>query len=79
MTTLIVVYNSDGCLGRCDARCHNAKHPECNCICGGMNHGKGSEQAAINTRLHGREMIEAWTKDHPDHANITAAFQISLF
>lgn len=50
MTTVLAVYNSDGCVGRCDAHCHNAKHPECTCICGGMNHGKGREQAMENTR-----------------------------
>lgn len=56
MTTLIAVYTSDGCKGRCDARCYNAKHPDCNCVCGGANHGQGLKQATINTR----ELAEAW-------------------
>jgi len=30
MTTLIAAYNSDGCIGRCDAKCYNATEPECN-------------------------------------------------
>lgn len=31
---------------RCDAKCHNAKGSECNCICEGALHGKG-EKAAL--------------------------------
>lgn len=26
---------------KCDARCTNAKGPNCDCSCGGVNHGKG--------------------------------------
>lgn len=49
MTTLIYVGNSDGCVGRCDARCYDAHEPDCDCICGGRNHGAGLEQALANT------------------------------
>lgn len=56
MTTLIAVYNSDGCVGRCDARCYNAAEEPCDCICGGRNHGAGIEQATGNTR----ELAESW-------------------
>jgi len=53
MTTAIAVYNSDGCVGRCDARCHNATSPDCDCICGGRLHGIGATNAiAENTRHH---------------------------
>jgi hypothetical protein len=37
----------DGCSShldtrcKCDARCTNAKGPNCDCSCGGVNHGKG--------------------------------------
>ncbi|KPK75268.1 MAG: hypothetical protein AMJ79_11820 [Phycisphaerae bacterium SM23_30] len=50
MTTLIAVYNSDGLVGRCDEKCHNAKEPDCDCICGGANHGVGFKQAQKNTK-----------------------------
>lgn len=51
MTTAIAVYNSEGCVGRCDARCHNATDPACDCICGGRLHGVGAQNAvAQNTR-----------------------------
>ena len=50
MSTLIAVYNSEGLVGRCDARCYEAKDPDCTCICGGANHGAGFDQAIDNTR-----------------------------
>jgi hypothetical protein len=50
MTTVIAVYNSDGCVGRCDANCHNARLTACDCICGGRNHGCGRQQAIENNQ-----------------------------
>ena len=41
MSTIFAVYNSDGCIGRCDSKCHNATQPDCHCICGGAYHGVG--------------------------------------
>jgi len=49
MTTLIAVYNSEGCVGRCDARCYEAKNAQCHCICGGRNHSAGKQRAIENT------------------------------
>lgn len=57
--TLIAVYNSSGCVGRCDARCYNATEPNCVCICGGKNHGAGLNKALDNTR----EYCAQWLKD----------------
>lgn len=45
MATIFAVYNSQGCIGRCDAKCHEAERPECDCICGGLYHGKSGIQA----------------------------------
>jgi len=50
MTTMIALYNADGCVGRCDARCYNAKSKTCSCICGGVNHAVGRQQALDQTR-----------------------------
>jgi len=61
VTTLIAVYNSDGCVGRCDARCHDATLPDCDCICGGRNHGVGRRQAAQNTARMAEHMIREYT------------------
>ena len=41
---LIEVWNSEGLVGRCDARCYNAKEVHCECICGGKNHGAGLQR-----------------------------------
>ena len=56
MSTLLAVYNSEGCVGRCDAKCYDAIEPECDCICGGMNHGGGKDRAMPNTEKY----AEAW-------------------
>lgn len=60
MTTLIAVYNSSGCVGCCDAKCYNAQSDECDCICGGMNHGAGIDKSIENTR----EMVDGWVEDY---------------
>jgi hypothetical protein len=57
MTTLISYQSSGGEQGRCDAKCYNAQEPECDCICGGSNHGAGREQAIENTRERAQEWI----------------------
>lgn len=58
MATLISQYNSDGTRRRCDARCYNAKHHKCTCICGGANHGVGLQKAMENTKLMAEKMLE---------------------
>lgn len=61
---LISVYNSSGLIGRCDARCYNAKTPacSCDCICGGKNHGAGQSKAEDNTRQYAEQMLEQFTE-----------------
>lgn len=56
MATLISYQSSGGEQGRCDAKCYDAQHPGCECICNGMNHGAGGEAATENTR----ELAEGW-------------------
>ena len=56
MTTLISYQSSGGDQGRCDAKCYDATEDECDCICGGRNHGAGKQQALDNTR----ELAESW-------------------
>ena len=53
MATVLALYTSAGCVGRCDAHCHNAGGDVCRCICGGVNHGVGAEQAAENAAQMG--------------------------
>lgn len=61
--TLIAVYTSEGCVGRCDARCYNAQSAGCDCICGGANHGAGLDRAVDNTRAQFEEWIGAYVKE----------------
>jgi len=58
MATLIAVYNSEGCVGHCDARCYDAAEPGCECICGGRNHGAGFSRALDNTRAVAERWVE---------------------
>lgn len=68
MATLIAVYTSEGCVGRCDAKCYNATVEKCDCICGGRNHGAGIQKAVDNTREMWESWVEHWKKEHPDLA-----------
>lgn len=68
MATLISQISSSGGRRRCDARCYNAKHDKCTCICGGLNHGKGLQQAIDNTKEIAEAMLE--------QANTTVAKEI---
>ena len=65
--TLIAMYNSDGCIRRCDAKCHNAVTSLCTCICGGLNHGVGKVQAIKNTREIVGDLLK---KDETDKIQI---------
>jgi hypothetical protein len=71
MTTMIAAYDSDGCIGRCDARCYNATTPDCHCICGGKNHGAGQKQAMANTQELAEQWIEAYGQQHPEAKRYT--------
>ncbi len=83
--TLISSYASDGeCLGRCDARCHDADSPPgtCDCICGGMNHGVGLAKARENTQKHCDEWVEEMKRKHGEYTTTQAtldALQGNLF
>ena len=66
MTTLIAVYNSEGCVGRCDARCYNAASAHCDCICGGTNHGAGVSKATDNTREMGERWLDYYRRSHAE-------------
>jgi len=80
MTTLIAAYNGDRCIGRCDAKCHNAIGPVCTCICGGKNHGVGSQKAAENVQQPTQEDREQWATWMKDHVTKEPSFiQLPLY
>lgn len=64
MAVLIGIYTPKGCAVRCDARCYNAAGGLCECICGGMNHGKGRRKAAENTHKHHKEWTQHYVEQH---------------
>lgn len=65
MTTLILHRNPDGEMtGRCDSRCYNAKLVKCTCICTGINHQKGKNQATENTVKFRDRLIDALQAAH---------------
>lgn len=65
MATLISVYNNETCIARCDAHCYNATTPisNCDCICGGVNHGAGFQKALTNTKYYAEQWIERYKKE----------------
>ena len=63
--TLLAVYDSDSCVGRCDARCYEATGPCDGCVCGGANHGAGREQALANTRLYASAWLDRAIRANP--------------
>jgi hypothetical protein len=63
--TLLAVYDSDSCVGRCDASCYEATGPCDGCVCGGANHGAGREQALANTRLSAHAWLDRAIRANP--------------
>jgi len=59
--TLITAGNSNGVYGQCDEKCHNAKNPKCQCICGGRYHGKKSGSAELLAAVQQTE--SGWIHD----------------
>lgn len=63
MATVMSWGNSEGTQGRCDARCHNAALPKCDCMCGGTFHGSahnGTFEQVVQE--HGKALIEHLTE-----------------
>lgn len=56
MTTLIHAHGAGA--GRCDAKCYDARHEVCSCVCGGLNHGAGIERAKENTKELAGELLD---------------------
>lgn len=61
MTTVMSWGNSEGTKGRCDAKCHTAEKPDCDCMCGGRYHGAANKEGGLEraVREHGEEVLTA--------------------
>lgn len=64
MATLIKTRGTTGEQCRCDARCYDAKGPNCDCCCGGKNHGVGLDQAIKNMQDQADEILETYIEAH---------------
>lgn len=47
MATIMSWGDSSGTRGRCNARCHNARLPECRCCCGGRFHSSANRPGGV--------------------------------
>lgn len=79
MPTLLAVYNSEGCVGRCDSRCYLAHKEKCVCICGGANHGVGLRRALDNADRIARAFIEQTGDGALEIRRPEAGIQLELF
>lgn len=50
MTVLLTLHRDGRRIAICNARCYNAKRSKCDCICGGLLHGKGPDVAKQRAR-----------------------------
>jgi hypothetical protein len=62
MATLMSYHSSAGNEGRCDAKCYDADHPGCDCICGGANHGVVYATAFTHTVELAQDMIAEYSR-----------------
>lgn len=76
MTTLIEAKTLDGrIIGRCDARCYNAKGKKCTCICGGLNHGAGFSNAVRSSK----HSLDVMSKTFEDTKIVIRPVQMPIF
>lgn len=62
MSAMITIWTDEKHYTQCNARCYGSasKDERCTCICGGMNHRVGHEQAVENTKLHWKEWLNTF-------------------
>lgn len=83
MATVMRWGNSEGEQGRCDAKCHNATEPHCDCMCGGRYHGAELVAGELERRVtaFGEDVLEAAkARAAAEGLDLEAfAFQFDLF
>lgn len=59
MSTIMTWGSSSGEQGRCDAKCHEAEHPRCECMCSGLFHGSARD-GTLDEKVQneGRRLLE---------------------
>ena len=66
MATLIKVWVDSSLVSKCDGDCYNATDSDCDCCCGGVNHGVGLFLATQNTRSISLGSIIDWIEAHAE-------------
>jgi hypothetical protein len=61
---------SDGTTRVCDGKCYNATGPDCECVCGALNHGVGLRQAKLNVQMLEELKAEAEEYARLVHSNV---------
>jgi len=67
MTALMTIWTEERSYTQCNSACYSAtsKNVRCTCLCGGMNHKVGYEQAVANTKLHWKEWLATFMEHSP--------------
>ena len=78
MPVLMEVRNASGVVGKCDARCYEARSDHCNCVCGGANHGIGLYEARQQTAAKAGDWMQAY-RDLDPEAYMPVGVQRPLF
>ncbi len=76
MSTIIKAKTKAGRLLICGRSCYDANRPKCNCICGGLNHGRGYQTALRNNVHHLRQLRTAISLKADDISDVQ--FTIAL-
>jgi hypothetical protein len=81
VATILEVRGSDGSVRRCDERCYSASQEDCDCVCGGVNHGVGQKRAIEFSReLTDEDILKDLDAHGPDRQLfvIRRGFQMEL-
>lgn len=82
MTAVLTIRVGGSVAGSCGKSCYDADHPKCRCVCEGMDHGVGLEQAIVNARAHHARWVERARADGWDidtYELALAVVQLPLF
>lgn len=73
-STLLALYLGRALVGRCDVNCWGGSDTRCECLCTGLNHGVGIDQAAEQTR----RMMAEWIFAQDQHGIIFDGIEIGI-
>lgn len=64
MAAVVTLWVRGATIVACNERCYESDDPECDCICGGENHGQGQTQAEVNAAISGPEWLGRYVTEH---------------